>query len=93
MSTTATQAQEPCFDLEKLTPFQSMLLDDLQEGGWYDVHRNQGTGGEQLPGWFYRQQTNARATINSMRDKGVLEIRRVDAGLPFFQVRVLPTSP
>jgi len=58
-----------------LSSFQQALLDDLVEGQWHSVIRNSGLEYPELPAWFYRQQTNAMATIRPMVDKKVIAIR------------------
>jgi hypothetical protein len=74
-----------------MTNFQEMLLKDLVPGVWYDCFWNQGSGGEILPDWFYKIQSNAWATLRPMIQSGHLEVRRVgDLRLP--QVRRFPSA-
>ena len=81
------KASEPaCYRF--LSIFQKMLLGDMKFNTWYDVYRNQGSGGEVLPDWFYRN-VNERpvGTIKAMVKAKALELRRDEDGLP--QVRRL----
>lgn len=64
--------------------FQKELVSDMKPGVWYDVYQNQGTGGEVLPDWFYRQQTQAMSTLRPMLEAKLIEGRNI-GGLP--QVR------
>lgn len=63
---------------KRLSSMQAELLNDLKLGIWYDVFVGQGTGGEELPAWFHRQQSVEMQTIRPLVERGKLEIRYVD---------------
>lgn len=65
----------------RMTVFQSLLWRDLEPGVWYDCHRNQGTGGRELPDWFHRSQTQSLMTLKPMIKAGALKGRMKD-GFP-----------
>lgn len=69
-----------------MSGFQRMLLEELRPGVWYDVQPDQGTGGEPLPEWFHRQQTQPLATVRALVQARLLDYRRCEFGL--IQVRL-----
>ncbi len=78
--------------MSRLSFFQLSLLREMEPDIWYDCYYNQGTGGAVLPEWFYRNQTQAMATLRPMIYAKALEVRRVglnpdDTGMKFPQVR------
>lgn len=77
----------------RLSPFQRMLFDDLRAGVWYDVYWNQGTGGEVLPDWFYRQQTQAWSTIGLMIERGALARRTVQGFPQVMKIQISAETP
>ena len=70
-----------------MSPFQQHLLNEMEPGVWYDCFYSQGSGGEMLPEWFYRNQTQAFATLRPMLRAGVLEKRMVGDLLKLPQIR------
>jgi len=65
----------------KLTMFQHVLFGELEPRVWYDCYRNQGTGGRELPDWFYRSQTQPLMTLKPMIKAGALK-GRIKDGFP-----------